>query len=138
MKEEGYDAAHARHGAEALVILSRRRSFCAILLDMRMPVMGGVEFRRAQLRDSKISSIPVVAFSADARDREEALAADVSAAGGGTTIASLPPPWTIRRLGFLAGGCSSSKTTPTFARASRTCCGMPVSRWRSRKMGSSR
>ncbi|MCA1580519.1 MAG: hypothetical protein LC796_03840 [Acidobacteria bacterium] len=125
MKEEGYDAAHARHGAEALVILSRRRSFCAILLDMRMPVMGGVEFRRAQLRDSKISSIPVVAFSA-------------SAAGGGTTIASLPPPWTIRRLGFLAGGCSSSKTTPTFARASRTCCGMPVSRWRSRKMGSSR
>ena len=40
--------------------------------------MGGVEFRRAQMRDSRISSIPVVAFSADARDREEALALGIS------------------------------------------------------------
>ncbi len=73
LEEEGYEVVHASHGGEALDALRRRRGFCAILLDMRMPVMGGVEFRRVQLQDSRISSIPVVAFSADARDREEAL-----------------------------------------------------------------
>lgn len=78
LKEEGYELAHARHGEEALDTLRRRRDFCVILLDMRMPVMGGMEFRRAQMRDPKISSIPVVAFSADARDREEALALGIS------------------------------------------------------------
>ncbi len=78
LHEEGYELAHARHGEEALAMLRRRRGFCVILLDMRMPVMGGMEFLRAQMRDSKISSIPVVAFSADARDREEALALGIS------------------------------------------------------------
>ncbi|MEP7132744.1 MAG: response regulator [Acidobacteriota bacterium] len=70
--EEGYDVVDAAHGAAALDLLRGSRDFCAILLDMRMPIMGGVEFRRAQLRDPRLSSIPVVLFSADARDREEA------------------------------------------------------------------
>ena len=71
LEEEGYQVVLASHGREALDALRRRRGFCAILLDMRMPVMGGVEFRRAQLRDPRLSSIPVIAFSADARDRAE-------------------------------------------------------------------
>ncbi|MEO8190611.1 MAG: response regulator [Acidobacteriota bacterium] len=72
LSDEGYEVVEAAHGAQALDVLRRRRDFCAILLDMRMPVMGGVEFRRNQLRDPRVASIPVVAFSADARDREEA------------------------------------------------------------------
>ncbi|MEP6767917.1 MAG: response regulator [Acidobacteriota bacterium] len=37
LKEEGYEVAHARNGAEALDTLRRRRGVCAILLEMRMP-----------------------------------------------------------------------------------------------------
>jgi CheY-like chemotaxis protein len=35
-----------------------------ILLDMMMPVMNGLEFRRAQLSDPRLAGIPVVVLSA--------------------------------------------------------------------------
>ncbi len=79
LEEEGYEVVQAAHGREALEILRHRRGFCAILLDMRMPVMSGVEFRRAQLREPRIASIPIVAFSADAGDRKEAARLGIAA-----------------------------------------------------------
>ncbi|HET6343273.1 MAG TPA: response regulator, partial [Myxococcota bacterium] len=49
LTEEGYDVAMANNGQEALTYLrtaSRRPD--AILLDLMMPVMDGLQFREAQ------------------------------------------------------------------------------------------
>ena len=72
LEEEGFAVAGAADGREALDALRGAGEFCLVLLDMRMPVMTGIEFRREQLRDPRIADVPVVAFTADARDRGEA------------------------------------------------------------------
>jgi CheY-like chemotaxis protein len=63
---EGHGTACASDGREALEIL-RRTDFaaCVILLDLRMPVMNGWEFREEQRRDPKIAAIPVIVITAD-------------------------------------------------------------------------
>src|SRR2546430_2367622 len=60
---EGYDVDVADNGAEALKRLHARRPEL-ILLDLYMPVMDGVEFRRHQQSDPKLAQIPVVVVSA--------------------------------------------------------------------------
>jgi CheY-like chemotaxis protein len=45
---------------------------CVILLDLTMPVMDGYEFRKRQLDDEALSSIPVVVITADGNAREKA------------------------------------------------------------------
>ena len=73
LEEEGFAVARAADGREALNALrAGATEFCLVLLDMRMPVMTGIEFRREQLRDPSIAGVPVVAFAADSRDRGEA------------------------------------------------------------------
>ena len=32
---------------------------CLVLLDLAMPRLGGIEFRRAQLADPRVASVPV-------------------------------------------------------------------------------
>jgi len=41
-----------------------------VLLDLMMPGMNGWDFRKAQLRDPAIASIPVVVVSAVARSQD--------------------------------------------------------------------
>lgn len=65
LEEEGYRVTTAENGREAL---SRLRSEVVpdlILLDLRMPVMDGWEFRTEQKNDPALASIPVLAVSAD-------------------------------------------------------------------------
>jgi CheY-like chemotaxis protein len=58
---EGYDVIAAGDGESALGLLHRRPENCRlILLDLMMPRMNGWEFRRKQLQDPAIASIPVV------------------------------------------------------------------------------
>lgn len=71
LEDEGFAVARAANGREALDALRGAAEFCLVLLDMRMPVLTGIEFRREQLRDPLIAQVPVVAFAADARDRGE-------------------------------------------------------------------
>jgi CheY-like chemotaxis protein len=67
LNEEGYPAYGARHGREALDKLRSGRPLpCVILLDMRMPVMDGREFRAEQLLDPRLREVPVVVITADA------------------------------------------------------------------------
>ena len=63
LKSEGYTVVTAPNGAEALELL-RARVPRLILLDLTMPVMGGAEFRRAQLEDLNIASIPTYVMTA--------------------------------------------------------------------------
>lgn len=65
LEQEGYDVETARDGAEALK-LARRERPALILLDLYMPVMDGLEFRRVQLEDADLADIPVIVVSAAA------------------------------------------------------------------------
>src|SRR5512143_585896 len=79
---EGFHAVSAEDGLEALHLLRtvRRRAPnvpCLVLLDLKMPRLGGHEFRRAQLGDPIVASVPVAIMSGavDAEQRAEALGA---------------------------------------------------------------
>jgi CheY-like chemotaxis protein len=63
---EGFHVITARNGREALGALHGSRELPdLILLDLRMPVMDGAQFRAAQLLDDRLRTIPVVVLSAD-------------------------------------------------------------------------
>lgn len=65
LEDEGYDARGAVNGRDALEMLRADGRPGLILLDLRMPVMDGWEFRRQQRGDPFLSAIPVVVMSAD-------------------------------------------------------------------------
>ena len=79
---EGFHPVAAEDGLEALHLLRtvRRRAPdvpCLVLLDLRMPRLSGGEFRRAQLGDPTVASVPVAVMSGaiDAEQRAQALGA---------------------------------------------------------------
>jgi CheY-like chemotaxis protein len=86
---EGFTAVAAEDGLEALHLLRTARHHapdrpCLVLLDLRMPRLGGHEFRRAQLHDPIVAGVPVVIMSG-AVDAEE-WAATLGA------VATIPKP----------------------------------------------
>jgi CheY-like chemotaxis protein len=79
---QGFHAVAAEDGLEALHLLRTVRhgapdTPCLVLLDLRMPRLGGGEFRRAQLGDPTVASVPVAVMSGatDAEQRAQALGA---------------------------------------------------------------
>jgi CheY-like chemotaxis protein len=60
---EGFTPAVAGNGQEALAYLRSRGDVQVIVLDLRMPVMDGWAFRKAQRLDPGIAAIPVVVLS---------------------------------------------------------------------------
>lgn len=65
---EGFHAVAAEDGLEALHLLRTVRhrepdTPCLVLLDLNMPRLGGSEFRRAQLNDPVVASVPVALMS---------------------------------------------------------------------------
>jgi CheY-like chemotaxis protein len=75
----GYQVITASNGKEALALLHGGERPCLILLDLRMPVMDGWEFRRRQLADPRLAGIPILVTTAVAPGTVEAesLAIDV-------------------------------------------------------------
>src|SRR4029078_11439806 len=68
LSTRGFHAVAAEDGLEALHLLRtvRRRAPdvpCLVLLDLKMPRLGGLEFRRAQLGDPTVASVPVAGMS---------------------------------------------------------------------------
>jgi signal transduction histidine kinase len=74
LRSDGYDVVGAANGSEALEYLKQAPAPDLILLDLMMPVKDGWQFRIEQKRDPNISSIPVLAISAD--DTPKAVAID--------------------------------------------------------------
>jgi CheY-like chemotaxis protein len=79
---EGFHAVAAEDGLEALHLLRAVRHRapdvpCLILLDLKMPRLSGNEFRRAQLGDPIVASVPVAVISGaiDAHERARDLGA---------------------------------------------------------------
>ncbi len=82
LSTQGFHAVSAEDGLEALHLLRtvRRRAPdapCLVLLDLTMPRFSGDEFRRAQLGDPTVASVPVAVMSGavDIEKRAEALGA---------------------------------------------------------------
>ena len=75
LEGEGFRALGFANGAEALGHLKHSEKPCLILLDIRMPIMDGPQFRSALLLDPGLAEIPVVIITA----LEEAAAAGLSA-----------------------------------------------------------
>lgn len=82
LSTEGFYVVGAEDGLEALHLLRivRHRAPetpCLILLDLTMPRLGGNEFRRVQLSDPTVASVPVAVMSgaADIEQHARALGA---------------------------------------------------------------
>jgi signal transduction histidine kinase len=77
LTDEGYAVATANDGLTALRMLRAQSGFGLIILDVRMPIMNGWEFRLAQRADADLASIPVIAVSADGSPEAMAIDADL-------------------------------------------------------------
>jgi len=95
LNSAGFHAVPAEDGLEALHLLRAVRhrapeTPCLILLDLKMPRLSGNEFRRAQLGDPAVASVPVAVMSgaSDLHKRAEALGA----------VATLPKPIDLEML----------------------------------------
>lgn len=72
-KSEGYIVSQAMDGEQAFKMLQTATPLpSAILLDIMMPVMDGLEFKSKLNEDKKFSGIPVVWMSADANSLKKA------------------------------------------------------------------
>jgi signal transduction histidine kinase len=73
LEEHGYSMATAANGRQALDALQSGETPDLIILDLRMPVMDGWQFRAAQKTDPRLAAIPVLAISADGSAKAEAI-----------------------------------------------------------------
>jgi CheY-like chemotaxis protein len=74
LEEAGCTVVTAANGRDALDLLRAGERPSVILLDLKMPVMSGWEFREQQRRDARLADIPIVVLSADG-DLDEVCAA---------------------------------------------------------------
>jgi CheY-like chemotaxis protein len=94
LRDEGYEVSTADCG-EAAVRMCRAESFDAVLMDVRMPGIDGVEaFRRIRRHDDRVRVIMVSAYSVDQLEKE-ALEAGA--------VALLRKPIDLRRVTELIG-----------------------------------
>jgi DNA-binding response OmpR family regulator len=82
LASQGFHAVCAEDGLEGLHLLRTVRHRapkvpCLVLLDLMMPRLGGQAFRRAQLEDPVVASVPVAVLSGafDAQERAQGLGA---------------------------------------------------------------
>jgi CheY-like chemotaxis protein len=95
LASSGFHPVAAEDGLEALHLLRAVRhrapaSPCLVLLDLKMPRLGGPEFRRAQLGDPTVANVPIAVMSGatDLAQRAAALGA----------VAMLPKPLDVDEL----------------------------------------
>jgi signal transduction histidine kinase len=73
LEDEGYAVTAVENGRQALERLRSNVAPDLIVLDLRMPVMDGWEFRAAQKSDPALARIPVLAVSADGSAKAAAI-----------------------------------------------------------------
>ena len=62
----GYRVCEAEDGRDGLEQLERMPLVCAVLLDINMPVMNGIEMLREVRRNPKYESLPIVMLTSEA------------------------------------------------------------------------
>jgi CheY-like chemotaxis protein len=75
--------ARVENGEEALGYLRQPDQVmpCLILLDLNMPVMGGIEFLQAIKQDSLLKRIPVVVLTTSGEQQDKVASFDLGVAG---------------------------------------------------------
>ncbi len=72
LTEEGFSVSTARNGEEALALLKQYNPLPdLIILDLMMPVLDGVSFRKLQKLDPLLETIPVILMSADSHFQQK-------------------------------------------------------------------
>lgn len=82
LKTQGYSSVEAENGKHALELLPNNK-IDAIILDINMPVMGGIEFLKEIKKLPAYSKIPVVVLTTQG---EEALKEEARALGANAFI----------------------------------------------------
>jgi CheY-like chemotaxis protein len=62
LRSHGYETETASDGAQALAQMRQRRP-CLVVLDIRMPIMDGWQFRKHQLDDPTVADVPVICMT---------------------------------------------------------------------------
>jgi two-component system, cell cycle response regulator DivK len=107
LRREGYDAAGARDGQEALEMIAQRRP-ALVLMDLAMPVMDGREATRRLKADEATRDIPVLALTAMSLSVSwESLQQDGFA---GLLTKPCMPPQLIAEVRRLAGPAQAAKS----------------------------
>lgn len=80
LKSKGYTMGSAGDGLEAMDLLTQE-PFDAIILDVNMPRMNGLEFLEKRLENDQIATIPVIMLTTEGQDedRDKALALGATA-----------------------------------------------------------
>jgi two-component system, response regulator, stage 0 sporulation protein F len=95
--QQFHELGQAENGHQALEMLQRAdRPFDAVLLDLRMPGMNGIEFIRARRRLPALESTPIVLTTAEADESE--LLREATRLG---VAAVVKKPWTPHKLRTL-------------------------------------
>ena len=76
LKNEGYEVIEAENGKEALELVQKENPH-VILMDIRMPVMGGLDAVKTLKGDEKTKRIPILVITAAGESKAEAAKADV-------------------------------------------------------------
>ena len=63
----------ARNGADAIAVLKERNDIDMILLDIIMPVMGGLEMLQIVRADDNLKQLPIIVLTTDETKKTEAL-----------------------------------------------------------------
>jgi CheY-like chemotaxis protein len=79
LKRSGRRVIEAKDGLEALEQLRGGRSVDAILCDIEMPRMNGLEFLSAARQDLQLAKIPVLMLTSRSRDRFQTIALELGA-----------------------------------------------------------
>ena len=67
------EVVEARNGADAIAVLKTQFDIDIVLLDIIMPVMGGIEMLRVIRADEELRAIPVIVLTTDETKKSEAL-----------------------------------------------------------------
>jgi two-component system chemotaxis response regulator CheY len=95
--QQFHELGQAENGRQAIAMLERAgRPFDAVLLDLRMPDMNGIEFIRALRRLPAHESTPIVLTTAEADESE--LLREATRLG---VAAVVKKPWTPHKLRTL-------------------------------------
>jgi len=71
LQKAGYEVTEAENGVDALNKLTP--DFSIILLDLKMPVMGGIEFMNTlRTKNPELMNIPILVLTTDDSQKEEA------------------------------------------------------------------
>lgn len=67
------EVVEAKNGADAIAVLKEQNDIDIILLDIIMPVMGGIEMLKVVRADDTLQQLPIIVLTTDETKKSEAL-----------------------------------------------------------------